>query len=73
MQGQGPPPPSSGAPGQPPPMGGGLAQSFARYFTTRSTTFEVNVDAQIGGYKRHYVALLRKDGATIRTLYMYWN
>jgi type II secretory pathway component PulK len=46
---------------------------FARYFTVRSSTFEVQVDAQIGGYKRHFVSVLRRDGNRFVSLYMYWN
>jgi type II secretory pathway component PulK len=46
---------------------------FARYFTVRSTTFEVQVDAQIGGYKRHFVSILRRDGNRFSQLYMYWH
>jgi hypothetical protein len=50
-----------------------LMQQFARYCNVRSTTFEVQVDAQIGGYKRHFVGLLRRDGNRVQNLYFYWD
>jgi general secretion pathway protein K len=37
-----------------------FAGQLARYFTTRSTTFEVQVEATIGHYRRQYVAMLRR-------------
>ena len=37
------------------------AQQTARFFDVRSTTFEVQVDAEISGYKRHFVALLGRS------------
>jgi type II secretory pathway component PulK len=56
-------------PGMPP----GLVNQFARYFNTRSTTFEVQVEAQIGGYKRHFTGLVRRDGNRLQDLFLYWN
>jgi type II secretory pathway component PulK len=56
-------------PGMPP----GLVQQFARYFGVRSSTFEAQIEARIGNYKRNYVALLRRDGNRMSTLYMYWQ
>ena len=44
-----------------------------RYFVTRSSTFEVQVDAQIDQYKRTYVAVLRRNGRDLQTLYIYWK
>jgi general secretion pathway protein K len=42
--------------------------------TTRSSVFEVHVNAQIGDYHREYVALLwRGSGTDIRVLSFYWQ
>ena len=41
---------------------------------TRSSTFEVHVTAQLGDYKREYVAILaRTSGAVIQILSFYWK
>lgn len=50
-----------------------IAALFARYFSTRSSTFEVQVEAEIDAVKRTYHAMLRKNGPQISTLYMYWR
>lgn len=50
-----------------------MAQLFGRYFSTRSTTFEVQVDAQIDAVKRTYFAVLRRNGPQVMLLYMYWR
>jgi hypothetical protein len=50
-----------------------LAQMFARFFSTRSSTFEVQVDVEIDAVKRSYFAMLRRQGQRIDTLYMYWR
>ena len=50
-----------------------IAQLFSRYFTTRSTTFEVQVDAQIDAVKRTYHAVLRRNGNQMVLMYMYWQ
>ncbi|HVY69183.1 MAG TPA: hypothetical protein VHH73_04610, partial [Verrucomicrobiae bacterium] len=47
-----------GIPGAP---GGGPAANFTSLFTTRSMTFEVQVDARIAGYRRKFIALLRRQ------------
>jgi general secretion pathway protein K len=50
------------------------AQVFARYFSTRSTTFEVEVETQIDAVKRTYFAVLRRIGPNqVALLYMYWR
>ena len=42
--------------------------------TVRSSTFEVHVTAQIGDYKREYIAILfRKSGTDIQVLSFYWK
>ena len=45
-------------PGMPP-----TAQGFLRFFGVKSLVFEVRVEAQIGGVKRQYIALLRRANA----------
>jgi type II secretory pathway component PulK len=43
-----------------------------RYFNTRSTTFEVQVEAAIGNYQRRYVAMLKRNSARdIQVLYFH--
>jgi len=60
----------SSVPGMTPQIG----QLFSRYFSTRSSTFEVQVEAQIDQYKRTYHALVRRVTLNqIVTLYMWWN
>ncbi len=39
------------------------AQQIARFFDVRSGTFEVQVDAEISGYRRHFVAILGRANA----------
>jgi len=48
-------------------------QLFSRYFSTRSSTFEVQVDTEIDAVKRTYYAVLRRNGNQILTLFMYWR
>jgi len=51
-----------------------VAGQAASLLTTRSTTFEVHVTAQIGVQKREYVAILyRLSLADIRILSFYWK
>lgn len=51
-----------------------IAQLFARNFATRSTTFEIQVEAQIDQYKRTYHSLVRQINANqFATLYMWWD
>jgi general secretion pathway protein K len=50
-----------------------IAQLFSRYFSTRSSTFEVQVDAQIDAVRRTYHAVLRRNGNQLVLLYMYWQ
>jgi type II secretory pathway component PulK len=51
-----------------------LAQQAGNLLTTRSSTFEVHVTAQIGVQKREYVAILfRNSPANIRVLSFYWK
>jgi general secretion pathway protein K len=51
-----------------------LAGLFGRYFSSQSTTFEVEVEAEIDNVKRTYYALLRRVGNNqVVTCYMYWR
>jgi len=56
-------------PGMPPVV----INQFARYFTTRSTTFEVHVTASISSFRREFTAVLRRDGNRVVTLFTYWR
>ena len=49
-------------------------QQFGTLCAVRSLTFEVHVTAQIGDYKREYVAILaRNSGTDIQVLNFYWK
>ena len=49
-------------------------QNLGRYCTVRSSTFEVHVTAQIGNYKREYIAILfRNSGTDIQVLSFHWK
>jgi hypothetical protein len=51
-----------------------VIQQIGRYLTTRSTVFEVTVEAKIGNMKRTYVGTLQRGNArAIQTLTMYWQ
>jgi general secretion pathway protein K len=50
-----------------------FGQLFSRYFSTRSSTFEVQVDCEIDAVKRTYYAVLRRNGNQVLTLFMYWR
>ena len=50
-----------------------IAQLFSRYFGTRSSTFEVEVDCQIDAVKRTYYGMLRRNGNQLVLCYMYWR
>lgn len=56
-----------------PGMNRGMAGGFAKYFNTRSTTFEVEVDARIDQAHRTYYALLRRTGNQLLLGYLYWR
>jgi len=45
-----------------------------RYFAVRSTSFEVHIDAEISGVKRHYYAILARRGPRdIQVLNFHWK
>jgi general secretion pathway protein K len=45
-----------------------------RYFTVRSSTFEVQVDAEVAGYKRQFFAILaRNTPRDVQVLGFYWK
>ena len=47
---------------------------LGQYFTVRSLCFEVHVTASVGGSKREYVAILRRNASKdIPTLNLYWK
>jgi general secretion pathway protein K len=52
-----------------------LSLNLLRQFcTTRSFTFEVTVTAQIGDYRRDFVALLRRNSARdVQVLFFHWK
>jgi hypothetical protein len=59
-------------PGMPPP----LIQQLQTVCSTRSATFEVHIDAQINQYKRHFIALIRRNPANprdLQILYFHWR
>ncbi|HRZ94744.1 MAG TPA: type II secretion system protein GspK, partial [Candidatus Paceibacterota bacterium] len=57
-----------------PGMGPQMVAQMARYFTVRSGTFEVQVEARIGSYRRLYTGLLRRNNPRdIQLLYFTWD
>ena len=50
-----------------------IAPLFQKLFGVTSTTFEVTVNCQIDAVKRTFHAVLRRNGAQLVTLYMYWE
>jgi hypothetical protein len=40
-----------------------MASSIQRFFDIRSRTFEVDVEVNVGGYTRHYVAIVARNSA----------
>ena len=59
--------------GNVPGMNRTFLAAFARYFGVPSQTFEIQVDTQIDQAKRSFVAVLRRNGVTLDTLYVYWK
>jgi general secretion pathway protein K len=56
------------------PRGGPILQALTQYCDTRSTTFEVTVDAEINGYHRHFVAILyRANDHDVQVVNFYWK
>ena len=48
--------------------------AFRAYFTTRSYTFEIQVEARVGNYKRTYIAIVRRvSQLDARILFAYWR
>jgi general secretion pathway protein K len=51
-----------------------IVSQLNRFCTVRSSTFEVHVTAQIGSYKREFVAILFRNSATdIQVVSFYWK
>ena len=49
-------------------------QNAQQLYTTRSLTFEVHVNAQIGDYRREYIAILfRSSARSIQVVSFYWK
>ncbi|HZQ48348.1 MAG TPA: helix-hairpin-helix domain-containing protein, partial [Verrucomicrobiae bacterium] len=49
-------------------------QSLTQYCDTRSSTFEVQVDVEVGLTKRRYYALIKRNGPRdVQILNMYWE
>lgn len=49
-------------------------QSLSQYCDTRSSTFEVQVDVEVGLSKRRYFALIKRNGPRdVQILTMYWE
>src|ERR1039457_5173904 len=55
-------------------LSGPALQQASQLCTTSSSTFEVHVTAQLGDYKREFVAILaRTSGTVIQVLSFYWK
>jgi type II secretory pathway component PulK len=69
------PPGAGGQPGMPPGAAGqpGMPPGAGNYFTFISSTFDVEVLADIGGQKRHFVGVLQRDGNKLQNLFFYWD
>jgi general secretion pathway protein K len=51
-----------------------IAAQLNNFCTVRSSTFEVHVTAQVGGYKREFIAILhRSSGTDIQVVGFYWK
>ncbi len=51
-----------------------IVGQIQRYFAVRSSTFEVHIDAEIGGVKRQYFAVLRRNSPRdIQVLTFHWK
>jgi hypothetical protein len=56
------------------PRGGPLINMLNQYCDTRSRTFQVQVDADVGGYKRTFYAVLGRTGPRdVQILTFYWK
>jgi general secretion pathway protein K len=70
MPGSMPPP----VPGAVAPPGANPMGQFLQFFTVKSLIFEARVEANIGGTKRSFIALLRRGGPRdLQVLNMYWK
>lgn len=55
-------------------LGGQAVQSLSRLCDVHSRTFEVQVDAEVAGYHRHFVAILgRNSPMDVKVLSFYWE
>lgn len=57
-----------------PNLAPGLTAQLGQYCETRSMTFQVTIDAQVNGYKRQFVALLRRNNPRdVQVMNFYWK
>ena len=55
-------------------MDPGIIQQVARYCDVRSATFQVEVTATMGGLKRRYLSLVRRNNPQdVPVLQFYWK
>jgi Type II secretion system (T2SS), protein K len=56
------------------PRGGPVINTLGQFCDTRSKTFQVQVDADVGGYKRTFFAVLRRNSQRdVQILSFYWK
>ena len=57
-----------------PNLAPGLQAQLPQYCEVRSMTFQVTIDAQVNGYKRQFVALLRRNNPRdVQIMNFYWK
>ncbi len=57
-----------------PNLAPGLSAQLAQFCETRSMTFQVTVDAEVNGYHRQFVALLRRNNPRdVQIMNFYWK
>jgi general secretion pathway protein K len=49
------------------------ARSVSQFCDVRSRTFEVQIDAQVGAYHRHFVAIVARAQGDVQILNFYWR
>ena len=50
-----------------------VQRQIQTYCDVRSMTFQVDVDAQVSGYNRHFTAILRREPREVFVLSFYWK
>jgi general secretion pathway protein K len=56
-----------------PLVGQAAMAQIGRYCTVRGSTYEVHATAQIGDYKREYIAVLFRNGPSVQVVSFHWN